>query len=677
MYLSELKIKNFRQFNDSASGFTVTFNEGVTALVGENDAGKTAVMDAIRHVLLTRDSELLRLTPEDFHIKPDGTQATEILIACKLSKLNESEKGAFAEYLTYEATDVSLHLYWVARKLNETPGSRRWIEISVRSGPDGNGPGLDSGIRQLLATAYLRPLRDAEREMSSGRGSRLSQILSNFPDIKTGTTFDKDHLPANAEQTALLSLAGLSEYLGHLVGNHEGVSSAQIAINENYLTPLSLSGESLQGRITFAHGGNDSARLRQILERLELDLFEGTTGQSRGNFGLGSNNLLFMACELLLLGKEIDGLPLLLIEEPEAHLHPQRQLRLMEFLEVAAQPPAGSDQRPVQVIVTTHSPNLSSKIPLNNLLLLHKQNVFSLAEGQTKLSKGDYRFLERFLDVTKANLFYARGLIVVEGDGEAILLPTLAKIFGRDLTEHGVSIINVGGTGLGRYSRILQREDPAKGVINMPTACLADLDVMPDCAPVIVGLVENDEDPKWTSPRRRWHAKKDFGATAEEQAENLAARRQKISAGDGQHVKTFISDEWTFEYALAFAGLDKEVYLAANLALNDDPLNEDKKDRTVLEAEMAAAYTTLEETHAADREKLCSIIYDLFKTQKASKSIAAQYLADILQERFESDEINTAWLTERLPTYIKDAITYATTPIVPAAEAPPTEATHA
>lgn len=677
MYLSELKIKNFRQFNDTDPGFTVNFNEGVTALVGENDAGKTAVMDAIRHVLLTRDSEHLRLNSEDFHIKPDGTQATEILIACKLSKLNESEKGAFAEYLTYEAADASLHLYWVARRLNETPGSRRWVDISIRSGPDGSGPSLDSGIRQLLATAYLRPLRDAEREMSSGRGSRLSQILSNFPNIKNGTPFDEAHLPADAAQAAQLSLAGLSEYLGHLVGNHSGVSSAQTAINTDYLTPLSLAGENLQGRITFAHGGSDSARLRQILERLELDLFEGTTGQSRGNFGLGSNNLLFMACELLLLGKEIDGLPLLLIEEPEAHLHPQRQLRLMEFLEAAAQPPADSNQRPVQVIVTTHSPNLSSKIPLNNLVLLHKQNVFSLAEGQTKLSHGDYRFLERFLDVTKANLFYARGLIVVEGDGEALLLPTLAKIFGRDLTEHGVSIINVGGTGLGRYSRILQREDPAKGVINMPTACLADLDVMPNCAPVIVGLVENDEDPKWKSTSRRWHAKKDFGATPEAQAENLAARRQKISAGDGQHVKTFVSDEWTFEYALAFAGLHKEVYLAANLARNDDPLNEEKKDRKVFEAELVTAYEAFLAEHGADREILCSLIYDLFKTQRASKSIAAQYLADILYEKFENSEIDSAWLAERLPIYIKDAINYATTPITAPEEAAPAEVPHA
>src|SRR5690606_6318743 len=117
------------------------------------------------------------------------------------------------------------------------------------------------------------------------------------------------------------------------------------------------------------------------------------------------------------------------------------------------------DTRPVQVIVTTHSPNLASKIKIENLVLVEGQRAYSLADGQTKLAKGDYRFLERFLDSTKANLFFARGVLIVEGDAEAILIPTLAKLVSQDLTHHGVSIVNVGGTGLRRFARIFQRTD--------------------------------------------------------------------------------------------------------------------------------------------------------------------------------------------------------------------------
>ncbi|MFA6312827.1 MAG: AAA family ATPase [Sterolibacterium sp.] len=665
MYLSELSINNFRQFGSSAPVFSIRFHEGVTALVGENDAGKTAVIDAIRYVLLTRDMEFMRLQPEDFHIRSNGQQAAEITLCCKLSDLSTPEKGTFAEYLTYEGQDVALYVHWFARRLSDMPGSRRWVDVAVRSGPDGSGPTLDATVRQLLTAAYLRPLRDAEREMSPGRGSRLSQILNSFPDIRKGVPFDNAAPSLGAAQAAQLSLAGLSDYLRHLVDQHDGVGSAQRAINTDYLAPLSLSGEKLHGRISFAEGGSEAARLRQILERLELDLLEGPDGKFRGNYGLGSNNLLFMACELLLLGKEPDGLPLLLIEEPEAHLHPQRQLRLMEFLEAAAQPTADPKRRTVQVIVTTHSPNLASKIPLKNLVLMHGQHAFSLAQDDTNLSASDYRFLQRFLDVTKANLFFARGLIVVEGDGESILLPTLARLLGRDLTEHGVSIVNVGGTGLRRYARILQRRDATKGVLAIPTACLADMDVMPDCAPAILDLVADDADPKWTSPRRKWRVKKEFGANAAEQLAGLAARRTKLGVGDVQNVKTFVADEWTLEYDLAFAGLAEDVYIAAVLAANDDPLNDAKKVRAVVEVDGKAAYAGLEATAAGSRDVLCSHVYEMFSSKRASKAIAAQYLAELLIEKKAKGEIDDAWLAARLPIYIKDAITFATTPTTP------------
>ena len=98
------------------------------------------------------------------------------------------------------------------------------------------------------------------------------------------------------------------------------------------------------------------------------------------NRGLGSNNLLFMACELLLLGSEAEGFPLLLVEEPEAHLHPQRQLRLMQFLQQKAKE-ARADSQKIQIIVTTHSPNLASAIELDNLVLLSSGKAFPLSRG--------------------------------------------------------------------------------------------------------------------------------------------------------------------------------------------------------------------------------------------------------------------------------------------------------
>ena len=662
MYISEIVIRNFRQFGDNDSALNIAFSSGVTALVGRNDSGKSTIIDAIRYALLTRDQEFIRVQSEDFHLDKTGKQATDIFIRCKLSGLDDDEKGAFAEYLSYEGAQVSLLVNWTAKRLNETPGARRWVDVSVRSGIDGAGPPIEASVRELLSSAYLRPLRDAEREMSPGRGSRLSQILANFPEIGQGDPFDAEALPADATAVSRLSLLGLSDYLRHNVKKHEGVGSAEEAINKQYLSSLSLTGDSLRGKIDITEGGTDKTRLRQILERLELGLFEANTGNPRGRYGLGSNNLLYMACELLLLGREPEGLPLLLIEEPEAHLHPQRQLRLMEFLTKAAAVKVKDTKRPVQVILSTHSPNLASKIPLQNIILLEGRRAFPLARGHTRLEEGDYRFLERFLDVTKANLFFAHAVIVAEGDAETILLPVLARLLGADLTEHGVSIVNVGGRGLRRFSSIFQRRTDAPPKLSVPVACIADMDVMPDCAPTILGLVAGDDDEKWSSSKRRWKALRDFGGNGKTQEQALEEWRARLRSADGQSVKTFVADHWTLEYDLAFCGFAEDVYVAASLAINDDPLNEEKKQRADVEAAARAAFKAIETDANGDRAALCTRIYQLLHSGGASKAIAAQYLAEAFAKAGEVAEFDKAAFAAKLPRYIVDAITHVKSP---------------
>lgn len=701
MYLSALKVQNFRQFGADANGLVIEFNKGVTALVGENDAGKSSVIDALRFVLQTRDGEYVRLQPGDFHIPVEGPQASQITIIAKFSDLSVADQGALSEYVTFNEGAAVVYIHWTARRLTDDALARRWVDIAVRSGHSGGGPSIDTNVRQLLAAAYLRPLRDATREMSPGRGSRLSQVLKNFPSIKDGTGFDIDN---PLENPASLSLAGLAGYLRHLVNLHPGVAAAQDSVNDDYLSHLSLEGDELHGRINFVEGISESARLRQILERMELSLLDQGSREGRGEYGLGSNNLLFMACELLLLGKEPDGLPLLLIEEPEAHLHPQRQLRLMEFLTAAATPkpvsstvgqPTVDDQqeedplpwsegtetpsslssgedgstanevnqesetRPVQVILTTHSPNLSSKIALDNLVLMHGRKAYSLGKKHTKLDEGDYRFLARFLDVTKANLFFARGLLVVEGDAEAILLPALARLLGRDLTRHGVSVVNVGGVGLGRYARILQRAHPEHGILKIPVACISDMDVMPNCAPQILGLVENDDDPKWGDGRRKWRAIRDFGTDEETRLRRLAEWRNSRQANDEQNVQTFVAGQWTLEYDLAFSGMARELLVAARLAAKDDAIHAIRNTHDEVITLAISEYEGLQNSDMT-AEQICSTIYDLFHRKTASKAITAQYLVDILEQHYQRIVASPEGLAERIPGYLVEAITYVT-----------------
>ena len=252
-------------------------------------------------------------------------------------------------------------------------------------------------------------------------------------------------------------------------------------------------------------------------------------------------------------------------------------------------------------------------------------------------------------------------MLIVEGDAEVIILPALAKLIGKDLTAHGVSIVNVGGRGLRRFSRIFQRKDFTEPAIGVPVACIADMDVMPDCAPGILGLVDGDGDPKWQSTRRRWKATRDFGSDDKEREDALAELRKRFKENDGQFVQTFVADHWTLEYDLARCGLAEQVHIAASLAKNDDPLNEERKKRDDVISEAKSEFATLK-SESVDDEKLCSRVYRAFHSGAASKAVAAQHLAEILSEEFDEGGVDATGLRASLPSNLIQAIDYVTAP---------------
>ena len=126
-------------------------------------------------------------------------------------------------------------------------------------------------------------------------------------------------------------------------------------INDKYLKDFSLTNNDLKSKLEISLG-----ELGRILEKLEL---KGISSNDVGNLGLGSNNLLFITAEMLLLkGSNYTSLKLSLIEEIEAHLHPQSQINSIDFLNKE------SEKLDIQSIITTHSNSLASKVDLNNLI---------------------------------------------------------------------------------------------------------------------------------------------------------------------------------------------------------------------------------------------------------------------------------------------------------------------
>lgn len=582
MIISELKIYNFRRFKSvgDVPGLKITFHKGLNALIGENDSGKTAVIDALKLVLLTQSNEYIRPVDEDFYKPVDGDACSEFKIDCTISEFTRNEAKNFIEYLTFkkdgEKVDYTLELHYSAWK----EGHKIYQELRV--GDIDDGILIDGKARELLKAVYLKPLRDAEREMSSGRGSRISQILLNHPVFKD----KKKHAVLNIFRDANKRIED------YFADDADGKRILQ-AIRDN------LESFNDKGQASNAELKTSDIQLKAILESLSLNAPEI-------NPGLGELNLLFIAAELLLLKDDTDGgLKLALIEELEAHLHPQAQLRLISYLQNEY------NENDVQIIISTHSPILASKINLKNLILMKNGVGYDLAEGMTGLQKSDYLFLQRFLDSTKANLFFAKGIIMVEGDAENILIPVLADILGYPLEKYGISIVNVGSTAFLRYSRIMVRADGAD--IGIPVSVITDCDVRP-----------YDIDP--TTKEKVFNEKEIESAQAKEE------RDRKYTNGS---VHGFTSPRWTLEYCIAMSCLSEDFHKAVHygkkilnareyISLTDAKIDEANRDA---EAE-AQKWNGLPHAESAYN------IYDLMLNDDGKsnlKAIVAQCLASILR----------------------------------------------
>ncbi len=588
MIISELEVYNFRRFKsvNGAPGLHITFHDGLNALIGENDSGKTAVIDALKLVLLTQSNEYIRPSDNDFYTSESGVASDEFRINCTITQFSVNEAKNYIEYLSFKKVGdkVEYYLQLHYRAWRERDSKRIFQDLHVGDADDGIT--MDAKARDLLRAVYLKPLRDAEREMSSGRGSRISQILLNHP------AFQKkdEHKLLQIFKDANLNI---EKYF-----TEDDTGKVILHTIRDNLEAFNDQGQPCNAKIE-----TSDIQLKAILESLSLAAPEI-------NPGLGELNLLFVAAELLLLKDDTDGgMKLALIEELEAHLHPQAQLRLITYLQNEY------SKNNVQIIISTHSPVLASKINLKNLILVKDGCGYDLAEGNTGLTKGDYLFLQRFLDATKANLFFAKGIIMVEGDAENILIPVVAEILGYPLEKYGVSVVNVGSKAFLRYSKIMVRSDGS--TIRIPVSVVTDCDVKP-----------YDDDDKTQFKEKVQESKK---------AEN--ENNEKYTKGS---VRGFTSPRWTLEYCIALSCLSEDFHKAVHYGKKILNAKEELglTEKAIEKAEKEVETEAENWANISNAEKAFRI-YDLMLNKdgkSALKAIVAQCFASLLRWNISDDQ---------------------------------------
>lgn len=540
MFLSKIRIENFRILKD----VEITLDRNLTLFVGKNNTGKTSIMDAMMLLLDSKKKTLdfddypllarqsLYSAIDDYWRNHDITvflQAIPIVRITLTLDYSDGEIGnadSFVidldEEINYAIVRISFD---VSSGINELldrckeqydkslppePSAddmrncmirvvrdyigRMFDMTVVAVNPSNERDVLEKQKGDLLNLFNLKVIR-AERNMDesdSDNRNPIGQLMKRLFDMEL----------ADVEEGLKPSIEELHKIVDNAkITLQDQINSHMDAIVANMLSFGYPSGEEMQLR-----ANTDLALERRIVEDTQLAYVTRTATESlpESHNGLGYKNLIKITMELHEYARRLKDdrakLPLLIIEEPEAHMHPQMQTSFVKFLEEFLSREVGENL--VQTIMTTHSAHVANTVPFKKVryilrhssearcksiadfpvsVMLPEDAEMTEEEKQRIITKEKNKrldFLQKYMKLSYCDLYFCDKAILAEGASERLLLPNMmekCKNAGDfsgvsiPLTNQYYSIVEVGGAYAHNFYDFVD-------YLEIPTLILTDID---------------------------------------------------------------------------------------------------------------------------------------------------------------------------------------------------------
>lgn len=621
MYISEISIDGYK---NSKNKSIIKFNSGLNIIVGENASGKTTIIDAIRMVL--RESEIKYITEDDFYKSFEKKEEKKnIHIDIIMKNLTPEEKITFLSWCNADF-DAELHL-----EVEKTPTLKGYYKKSIWGGKS-KSSAFEEETFEFIDTIYLPALRNAEEKLTNGKKSRLALLLK--------------HQYQDAEREEQLVNA-FSEFNEAIIENKKGKYNELTQTKNNINTAIQNSMGSVFGQSVNLQFSEST--FSSILQNIKMVFFPHIGEVDNKKFrdiainSLGYNNLLYIAtvfAELEIINKNSRLFTVLLIEEPEAHLHPQIQSKLIKYLKQLS-----DKKKNLQIIVTTHSSIIAASVSIDSLIHVMGINnkILSTKISDFQLKNDEKNYLNRWLDITKSTMLFSKGVILVEGICEAMILPALAPKVLTDynnknksnlptsLEEAGVTVININGINF-KYFYPLFADIGGNNKNRLPIRCS--------------GIT--DKDPKPTVIESE-NGKKTKNEKYPIETEDIESGNEAIKLVDvinkTDYSRLYISPLKTFEYDLA---MNNNFSLMAEV-IKSGWLNEDIEHSPVIKRCLEIQNKDNQYNNDEDRKEDAKFILKHIDHNKLGKGIFSQ----LLSEKIESGRKIT------VPNYIQKAIIWA------------------